>query len=64
MRRLCICVVMVPSLLFAAAPVQASQASSQKQEARGAAARTHAATSPRAKRSPVTRAHKYTYGRT
>jgi hypothetical protein len=64
MRRLCICVVMVPSLLFAAAPVQASQISSRKQEARSGAAGTHSAASLRPKRSPVTRAHKYTYGRT
>lgn len=58
MRRICICAVMVGSLLMAASPVQAKTASSQRQKAHGDSVRVHAA------QSPVTRAHKYTYGRT
>jgi hypothetical protein len=58
MRRFCICAVVVPSLLMAASPVQAKTTSIHRQKAHGDVVRVHA------KQSPVTRAHKYTYGRT
>ena len=65
MRRLCITVVLVPALLVAAAPAQArTTAPNHRQEARHASARAHGPLSPRATRSTVGRASKFTYGRT
>lgn len=64
MRRLCICALMVPSLLIAAAPAHASQTKSYRHQAASGAARTHATPSPRATRSRTTRGQKLTWGRT
>jgi hypothetical protein len=58
MRRLCISLVMVSSLLVAAVPAQASASTSHRHKARGDAVRAHA------KSSPVAHTTKYTWGRT
>ena len=62
MRRLCICLVMVPSLLVAASPVHASQGAGHRPQARAGVARSHAPAHVRVTRSPVIH-QKYTWGR-
>ena len=64
MRRLCISLVLVPSLLVAAAPAHAKQPSGYHQEAKRGGLQLQVDAAPRSTRSPLSRAHKYTYGRT
>lgn len=64
MRRFCIHVVIVGSLLVASAPAQADAASSHRQQARGGAAHTLTKAAPGKRTSSGTRSQKFTYGRT
>jgi hypothetical protein len=64
MRRLCISLVLVPSMLVAAAPADAKQHRSYLQEAKRGGLQLQVDAAPRTTRSPLSRAHKYTYGRT
>lgn len=70
MRRLCLCVVMVSTLLIASAPVQASQNAGNRPAAQGSVKHV-ASAKPGAKRAKLTRVkrsrdgvQKFTWGRT
>jgi hypothetical protein len=66
MRRSCITLVLVGSLLVAATPAaQATSIAGHRQEARAGAAQTHRVTTHRVNRARnANRVHKFTYGRT